>query len=93
MEECLKIEDIQRIVGESGAESVLTRLDKCFEVYPALKLNERVTGLYRNGVKLRAEQAGAENEDVYRVYGADGGFLGLGRMTDGGFRSVKNFFV
>ena len=93
LEECLSIEDIQRIVGESGAESVLTRLDKCFEVYPALKLDERVTGLYKNGVKLRAEQAGAEDGSVYRVYGADGGFIGLGRMTDGGFRSVKNFFV
>lgn len=93
LEECLSIEDIQRIVGESGAESVLTRLDKCFEVYPALKLDERVTGLYKNGVKLRAEQAGAEDGSVYRVYGADGAFIGLGRMTDGGFRSVKNFFV
>lgn len=92
-EECLTIEDIQKKVGESGAESVLTKLDKCFEVYPEVKLGERVTGLYKNGVKLRAEQAKAEEGRIYRVYGADGGFIGLGRMADGEFRSVKNFFV
>lgn len=93
LEDCLTIEDIQQRVDENGAESVLTRLDKCFEVYPEVRLGARITALYKNGVKLRADQVDAHEGTVYRVYGADGGFIGLGRMADGGFRSVKNFFV
>lgn len=93
LEDCLTIEDIQQRVDENGAESVLTRLDKCFEVYPEVRLGARITALYKNGVKLRADQVDAHEGPVYRVYGADGGFIGLGRMADGGFRSVKNFFV
>lgn len=94
LEECMRIEEIQRRVIEEGAESVLTDLDKCFEIYPPLFLDKRVAKLYKNGVKLRPEQVGIkrEDEDTRRVYGSEGEFLGLGRIVGGEFRSVKNFF-
>ena len=95
LEDCLNIEEIQRRVNEEGTQSVLTPLDKCFEVYSPIKLNEKLTVLYRNGVKLRTEQIGVvpDKEAVYRVYAADSSFLGLGRTVGGEFRSFKNFFV
>ena len=95
LEDCLTIEEIQQRVDEGGAESVLKPLDRCFEVYEAVTLDEKLTRLYKNGVKLRAGQVSLDGreEAVYRVYGADGGFLGLGRLADGEFRSFKNFFV
>lgn len=92
--DCMHIEEIQRRVTEDGAESVLTELDKCFEVYQPLFFDENTTRLYKNGVKLRPEQVAAESddEDIYRVYGSGSEFLGLGKMIGGEFRSVKNFF-
>lgn len=92
--DCLSIEEIQRMVAEKGPESVLTSLDRCFKVYQPIFFDETTTRLYKNGVKLRPEQvlADAEDEDIYRVYGFDGEFLGLGKMMGREFRSVKNFF-
>ena len=92
--DCMRIEEIQRKVAEEGVGSVLGDLDKCFAVYQPLFFDETTTRLYKNGVKLRPEQVAAEpdDEDIYRVYGNGGEFLGLGKMIGGEFRSVKNFY-
>ncbi|MBQ8965584.1 MAG: tRNA pseudouridine(55) synthase TruB [Ruminococcus sp.] len=93
--ECMRIEEIQGRFFSEGYEGVLMDLDRCFEVYKPLKFDENVTGLYKNGVKLRPEQVSVEpdSEETYRVYGYDGEFLGIGKMIGGEFRSVKNFFT
>ncbi len=95
VEECMRIEQIQARVINEGAESVLKPVDTCFKSYPMLIFDELTTKLYKNGVKLRPEQVSAEpdDDDIYRVYGADSSFLGLGKMTGGEFCSVKNFFT
>lgn len=94
LEDCLTLEEIADKVSQGGAESVLMPVDKAFAVYEEIRLNERLTALYKNGVKLRAEQTDkAPDERTYRVYGADGGFLGLGYFDNDEFRSRKNFFV
>ena len=53
-----------------------------------------MTKLYRNGVKLRPEQTGIKDlseDKLYRVYGSDNSFLGIGAFHEGSFRSFKNF--
>ena len=94
--ECKRIEEIERDVMTDGAESVVRDIDKCFMVYPPLFFDENTTRLYKNGVKLRPEQAGGadrNDELIYRVYGFKGEFIGLGKMVGEEFRSVRNFFV
>lgn len=91
--DCMTLGEISEKVSQSGVESVLMPVDKAFAVYDEIKLGERLTALYKNGVKLRAEQTGrTPDERVYRVYGSDGGFLGLGYFDNDEFRSRKNFF-
>lgn len=93
LEDCMTLDEISETVAENGAQSVLMSVDKAFAVYDEIRLNDRLTGLYKNGVKLRAEQTGkAPDEKVYRVYGSGGEFLGLGYFDNDEFRSRKNFF-
>ena len=57
-------------------------------------LGQWETKLYRNGVKLRPEQTGIKDlseDKLYRVYGSDNIFLGIGAFHEGSFRSFKNF--
>ena len=94
VKQCMRIEEIAMRVINEGAESVVMPVDKCFGEYEEVRLDGRLTGLYKNGVKLRAEQVGlgADDEAERRVYGDGGEFLGIGRMMDGEFRSIKNFY-
>lgn len=90
--DCMRIEEISKKVVETGLDSVLTPLDRCFPDYPEITLDEHCTRLYKNGVRLRPDQTGtAPDDNIYRVYGTSG-FLGLGRFEDSEFRSYKNFF-
>ena len=94
LSDCLSLETIAKSVSEQGAQSVLMPVDRAFAVYDELHLDERLTVLYKNGVRLRTEQVGTgTQEGTYRVYGGDGCFLGLGHFAGGCLRSLKNFFV
>lgn len=90
---CLTVAEIEKIVSEGRLEEVVEPLDKVFEMYESLRLSERITPLYKNGVKLRPPQVGKSQADskVYRVYGFEGEFIGLGHFVNGEFRSKKNF--
>lgn len=94
LKDCMRIEEIEGRVMCEGVQSVLMPLDKVFGFYKEVRLDGRLTGLYKNGVKLRGEQVGLEADDskIHRVYGDDGVFLGIAQMVDGEFRSIKNFF-
>lgn len=93
IDDCVSLEEIAEKVSRGGAESVLMPVDKAFGIYDEIRLGEKLTALYKNGVKLRAEQTGkAPDERTYRVYGHEGGFLGLGYFDNDVFRSSKNFF-
>lgn len=93
LEDCLSLDEISERVAEKGVQNVLMPVDKAFAVYDEIRLNGRLTGLYKNGVKLRAGQTGkAPDDKVYRVYGSGEEFLGLGYFDNDEFRSRKNFF-
>lgn len=90
--ECRTIEDIAEICAEGRLGEIILPTDKAFEIYGECRLGARETALYKNGVKLRPDQAKTADGETVRVYGADGEFLGIGKLSDGEFRSCKNFF-
>lgn len=98
IDECLTPEEIQQAVSENRLLTVMKPLDRVFEEFPAVTLDRRCTKMYKNGVILRCGQAGLQEADdaggSFRVYGSDGGFLGLACADFGldSFKSIKNFY-
>ena len=93
LDDCYTLAEITEAENEGELSHILIQTDRIFELYEKIKLGAHETRLYKNGVRLRAEQVGrAADEAVYRVYGFDGEFLGLGRFFFGQFGSYKNFF-
>ncbi|MGN0593757.1 MAG: tRNA pseudouridine(55) synthase TruB [Hominimerdicola sp.] len=91
--ECHTLEEIIKICENGRLSDIIIPCDKAFEIYKAVRLGERITKLYKNGVKLRPEQVGLDNptNEIYRVYSFDGEFIGTGHFIDGEFRCHKNF--
>lgn len=82
---------------QTEGESLLMSVEKAFDgVYRGrVLLDERLTGLYKNGVKLSVGQDGMtlkNKSETMLAYGFDGEFMGLCRETDGVIRQVKNFY-
>ncbi|MBQ2823620.1 MAG: tRNA pseudouridine(55) synthase TruB [Oscillospiraceae bacterium] len=81
LEDCVTLEDLQKLAEEGvSAEKYLLPIEKVFGEFKKIKLNAHQEKLYRNGIKLdteriRADFSGDENEK-FRVYGADGCFIG-----------------
>ena len=93
LDQCFTIAEITQAENDGELAQIVMPTDRIFDLYGEIRLGARETGLYKNGVRLRAEQAGVRVcGDVFRVYGADGEFLGLGRFFDGLFGAHKNFF-
>ena len=93
LSDCLTLDDIQRLADEGTIEEHILPVDQLFSEYPEIRLDERKTGLYRNGVKL-THVITSENDSLYRVYGFDSEFLGLGSYTasEQQLKVRKNFF-
>ena len=94
IKDCYTIEEIAEICEQDKLPQMLIPLDRAFESYEKTTLGQWETKLYRNGVKLRPEQTGIKDLSeykLYRVYGSDNSFLGIGAFHEGSFRSFKNF--
>ena len=88
-------EEVQAAADAGTAESLLIPSDTLFPAYPALHLSAAQTVHYQNGVKLSLRQFSGlrTEEDVpFRIYAADGGFLGLAKAdrSEGCLRVLKN---
>lgn len=97
LSQALTVSQIEEIFRNGEIDRVLMNVSKAFDkAYEGrVFLDERLTHLYKNGVKLSLGQAGMrlENEGgVMLCYGADGEFLGLCEETDGSLKQVKNFY-
>lgn len=81
LKDCVTLEDLQKLADEGmSAEKYLCPIDKVFGEYEKIKLNQHQEKLYRNGVKLDLDRVRAklsDGDDIFRVYGADGLFIGL----------------
>lgn len=73
---------VQQAADAGETEKLLIPTDTLFQTLPALRLNAMQTGHYVNGVRLslrQLPQAAERAESVFRVYAADGRFLGIAR--------------
>ena len=88
LDQAVTLDQAARAAERGDAERLLTPVDRLFEAYPALTVTGRAERLCRNGNPFR--QTGEEG--LWRVYGADGTFLMLGRLEGGVMKTVKSFF-
>ena len=91
--QCLTMEQIEQICKQGRISDVIMSVEKAFEMYGGIRLDRRLTELYKNGVKLYRSQLKEEQQgDIFRVFGSDGSFLGLGTFKNEMLCSVKNFY-
>jgi len=91
--QCLTMEQIEQICKQGRIGDVIMSVEKAFEMYGGIRLDRRLTELYKNGVKLYRSQLKEEQQgDIFRVFGSDGSFLGLGAFKNEMLCSVKNFY-
>lgn len=88
---------IEEIYKSGGIDSIMLDTKKAFDkAYDGRALlDRRLTGLYKNGVKLSLNQPGMEisgKSGTLVVCGCDGEFLGLCEIKDGVLKSIKNFY-
>jgi tRNA pseudouridine55 synthase len=86
LEQAVTLEQIQQAADPA---SLLLPVDTCFSHCPELSLPAAPETKVRNGMTVVLPEA-ADGE--YRVYGAQGDFLALGRMEQGKLHTVKSFF-
>jgi len=79
--EAHSFEEVQAAANAGEADKLLILTDTLFSAHPALRLSEAQTALYRNGVRLSFSRLSGitepDSRTVYRVYAANGTFLGL----------------
>ena len=80
---------MEQILSREHPAGLLLPVDAYFGRYPALTVAGKAERLCRNGNPFPSP--GEDGE--FRVYGADGEFLMLGRRTGGVMATVKSFFA
>lgn len=86
---CVSLKRLEEAAKAGSLDGLIVPIERCFECYPEIRLDEKLERLYRNGVKLECGRVGCREDGRYRVYGKE--FLGLGIARDGMFRTLKNF--
>ena len=80
---------LEQILGAEHPAELLLPVDAYFKAYPALTIQGEPERRCRNG-----NDFSSPGEDgTFRVYGADGEFLMLGRRQAGVMTTVKSFFA
>lgn len=93
IENSYAIDELQALKNNSELQRAVIPTDRAFDCYDSVTLDEKRTQLYKNGVCLRADQAGGK-DGTFRVYGFDGEFLGLVQtdVKDNKTKRIKNFY-
>ncbi len=78
IEKCFTFEEIQKLVDEHRLEEAVLPIAEVFASLPEIRLDEKQTMHYRNGVKLGLSQLKKQltNAQRYAVFGEPDGFLG-----------------
>ena len=88
-DQAVTLDQVRRAADEGHAEDLLRPVDSLFAHLPALTVTGKNESKVRNGQAFPYPVAA---EGDYRVYGAEGVFLMVGRVTEGKLTTVKNFF-
>lgn len=93
LSEAYKIDELQQLKENGELQNALISIDKAFECFESVTLDEKRTWLYKNGVMLRADQIGIK-DGTYRVYGFNSEFLGLLQtdVKENKTKRIKNFY-
>ena len=97
LDDCITIEEAAALADSGEIEKAIRSLDDIFAILPEIKLDERKCTLYKNGVKLRPEQAGIKSfadGDRFRVKSPQGEFISIAYIDKGKneVRSLRNFY-
>ena len=63
LSQCISVEQAQELADKGELTGRLMTLDSIFEGCPRVRLSQKHTALYKNGVKLRPEQLGIKKFD------------------------------
>lgn len=81
LSECYTFEEVKAAADAGETEKLLIPVERLFDSYPKLHLNEVQSRMYRNGVKLDLARVHNITEKFadYTVYGSDGVFIGTAK--------------
>ena len=82
------LDEIWQASQKGEAESLLLPVDSLFREYPSLSVDARGELRIRCGSSI----ATLAEEGDYRIYGPDGAFLALARVSGGELTCIKRFF-
>lgn len=95
LENCLTLEQVEELKKSDKLESVIIPIDKAFESYDKIRLNEIQSRMYKNGVKLDLNRIKYSKDfEIFRIYDNNNGFLGIAKAdkNTSELKCHKNFF-
>ena len=95
--DAVSLDRLRELANENRIEELLRPTDSVFACYPEIRISEGQSFRFFNGGGLSLERLSqvkkARHGDIYRVYGPDGTFLGLGEIdTEKSELAVKKRF-
>ncbi|MCD7730712.1 MAG: tRNA pseudouridine(55) synthase TruB [Oscillospiraceae bacterium] len=88
--DCVTIEDLQELADKGiSAERYLIPIENAFEDYKRVRLNPHQERLYRSGVRLDTDKMRISGSGKFRVYGANGDFIGIAGVNP----ETREFYV
>ena len=90
LKDAYKPEQLKELYEDGRFEEILIPVDKVFEIYPKVSVNEREKGFIVNGVRVRYK--GLKEGQTYRVYDENLKFLCLSQCVDERLTLIKAFW-
>lgn len=95
IENAVTLEELEKLVSENNAESVITSVEKALMSYPEITVTKAQANRFHNGGALGYERLHGEYPvGIYRVYSPERKLLGLGEiLTEKGDLCVRRVLV
>ncbi len=93
LKNCVTLERLETLRDQNRLYEAVIPVERLFENLPQIRLSEKKTSMYKNGVKLRlGELSVPETDGMLRVYGFDNEFIGIAKpdKNEMVLRIVKN---
>lgn len=90
LDDAYTTEQLEKIFKENKFSDILIPVDKVFDRYPKIVVNERQKNFLINGVRVRFK--GLSEGQTYRVYDENGEFLSLSECVEERLTLVKAFW-
>lgn len=85
---------VEELTDRETIGELLIPVDRVLGAYPAVSVSAKQTKLFKNGVSLDpARLKIPAGSAFYRIYAPDGGFLGVGELTDGAMKMRKLYDI